>query len=125
MQWSHCPFCYGLLETCEVTPCFICGGWPESVQRFDPAAKFIEFELPDDTRLVLCNGCQVEEFMVKGGWGWQLNIPTNTLPINYLRYIGEVAEPKLTLDKYCLHCLQRLAFIKILAAVKGNSSATP
>ena len=125
MQWTHCPSCYSLLETREVTPCFICGGWPVSVEKFDPARKFVEFELPDGTCLILCEPCQVEEFMVEGGWGWRLSIPTNRLPINHLRFISEIATPELALDKYCQHCLQRLAFLKILAARKDGSSATP
>ena len=125
MQQTHCLSCYNLLTTCEVTPCFICGGWPERVRRFDPAETFTEFELPDSTRLILCNGCLVEEFMVEGGYGWQLNLPTNRLPVNYLTQLREIAQPELALDKYCEHCLKRLAFLKILESVQNDSSVTP
>lgn len=125
MQWTHCPSCTNLLETCETTPCYICGGWPERVRHFDSTQPFTEYELPNGTRLILCSGCLVEEFMVEGGYGWRLNLPRNRLPVNYLTQIREIAQPELALDKYCEHCHKRLAFLKVLATVKNDSAVTP
>ena len=115
MQWAQCPICYSLLEVRTVTPCFICGGWPDRVERFDPAKPLREYQLPNGLNIVLCSGCEVEEFMVEGGYGWQLELPTSSLPINYLSWVSDLAEPKVGLDKYCNQCNLRLAFLKILA----------
>jgi hypothetical protein len=115
MQWSHCPYCYNPLETCAVTPCFICGGWPERIEQFTTEKKFIEYRLPNDHTIILCSGCEVEEFMVEGGWGFQMNFPTGRLPINHLRFTCDVNQPQIGQDKYCNNCYLRLAFMKILA----------
>jgi hypothetical protein len=53
--------------------------------------------------------------MVEGGYGWQLELPTSSLPINYLSWVSDLAEPNVGLDKYCHQCNLRLAFLKILA----------
>jgi hypothetical protein len=80
---SQCPVCYTPLEVRDVTPCCICGGWPETVARFDEAAQFTEFRLPGGRAIVLCRGCELEEFMVPGGWGFRLR-PGERLPVNGL-----------------------------------------
>jgi hypothetical protein len=121
MQRAHCPICYSLLEVRTVTPCFICGGWPDHVERFNPAKPLREYQLPSGLNIVLCSGCEVEEFMVEGGYGWQLELPTGRLPINYLSWVSDLSEPEVGLDKYCNQCNLRLAFLKILA--KGGSNA--
>jgi len=115
MQWAQCPTCYSLLEVRTVTPCFICDGWPDRVERFDPAKPLREYQLPNGLNIVLCSGCEVEEFMVEGGYGWQLELPTSGLPINYLSWVSDLAEPKVGLDKYCNQRNLRPAFLKILA----------
>ena len=53
MGMPQCPVCYSPLEVRDVTPCYICGGWPESVARFDPAAAFTEYRLPNGQLLTL------------------------------------------------------------------------
>jgi hypothetical protein len=63
----------------------------------------------------------VEEFMVEGGYGWQLELPTNRLPISYLSWVSDLTEPKVGLDKYCSQCNLRLAFLKILAKRGSNA----
>jgi hypothetical protein len=121
MQRAQCPLCYSLLEVRAVTPCFICGGRPDHVERFNPAKPIREYQLPNGLNIVLCSGCEVEEFMVEGGYGWQLELPTSRLPINYLSWVSDLTEPKVGLDKYCNQCNLRLAFLKILA--KRSSKA--
>jgi hypothetical protein len=114
MGQSHCPICYSPLEVRDVTPCYICGGWPEVVARFDPAAAFTEFRLPEGSVLVLCQGCELEEFMVPGGWGYQL-APGEKLPVNALRRVQAVKGHRLGRDKFCPVCNLRLAFAGIIA----------
>ena len=89
----QCPRCYTPLEVRNVTPCFICGGWPEVVGRFDAAAKYTEFRLPD--------------------WGYRLP-PNETLPVNALQRVRLVAAPQLGRDKFCPTCNLRLAFLTII-----------
>ncbi len=114
MSQSHCPICYSSIEVRTVTPCLICGGLEDSVTRFDEASRFTEFRLPDDRLIVLCPACELEEFMVRNGWGYQL-IPNETLPINGLQRIRTLENPKLGHDKFCPTCNLRLAFIKLIA----------
>ncbi len=83
VRQSQCPVCYSPLEVRDVTPCFVCGGWPESVARFETDAAFTEFRLPGGQPLVLCQHCKLEEFMVPGGWGYRLS-PCERLPVNAL-----------------------------------------
>jgi len=111
---SQCPVCYSPLEVRDVTPCFVCGGWPESVARFDPAAAFTEFRLPGGRPLVLCRGCELEEFMVPGGWGYRL-VPGEKLPVNGLQRVRAVEPPQLGHDKFCPACNLRLAFAEVVA----------
>lgn len=117
MRPSQCPVCYATLEVREVAPCFICGGWPEAVARFDSAAEFHEWRLPAGQPIVLCRACELEEFMVPGGWGYRL-ISDEKRPINALRSILAVAKPQLVRDKFCPSCNLRLAFLDLLVVNK-------
>ena len=90
---SRCPVCYAPLGVRDVTPCFICGGWPESVARFNSAAEVRECRLPDSRVIVMCRACELEEFMVPGGWGYQLT-PGERLPVNLLQSVRVVAQPQ-------------------------------
>jgi hypothetical protein len=111
---SQCPVCFSALEVRDVTPCQVCGGWPESVSRFDPSATFAEFRLPGGRLVVLCRGCELEEFMVRGGWGFRL-APGEKLPVNALQRVRLVAAPQVGHDKFCPSCNLRLAFLDIIA----------
>src|SRR5262249_33439862 len=97
-----------------VTPCYICGGWPEAVARFDPSATFTEFRLPGGQSLVLCRGCELEEFMVPGGWGYRLT-SGEKLPVNALQRVRAIEGPRLGRDKYCPACNLRMAFAEVIA----------
>jgi len=110
----QCPVCYSPLEVRDTTPCFICGAWPESVARFDSTAVFTEFRLPDGQPLVLCRGCELEEFMVPGGWGYRL-FPSEKLPANVLQRVRGIESPQLGRDKFCPSCNLRLSFLHVVA----------
>jgi len=114
MAVPQCPRCYSPLETRDVTPCDLCGGWPESTARFDATAIYTEHRLPSGHLIVLCKACELEEFMVPGGWGYQL-IPDEKLPINALQPVRLVESPSIQRDKFCPACNLRLAFVKIIA----------
>jgi hypothetical protein len=119
VKQSQCPVCYSPLEIRAVTPCFICGGWSDSVAQFDPAAEFREYRLPQEPILILCRVCELEEFMVPGGWGYQL-APNENPPINALCWMRTVPAPQLSLDKFCPTCKLRRVFLEILANYRAS-----
>lgn len=117
---SQCPVCFSLLEVCDVTPCYVCGGWPDSVVRFDPSEAFTEFRLATGRPIppiVLCRACELEEFMVPGGWGYRL-APGEKLPVNALQRVRLVEHPQLGRDKFCPTCNLRLAFAEVVASTR-------
>ena len=114
MSQLQCPVCYTPLEVRNVAPCFICGGWPESVARFDEDATLTEFRLPGGQLIVVCRSCELEEFMVPGGWGYRL-APDEKLPVNALQRVRTLPTPQLGRDKFCPSCNLRLAFLNVVA----------
>src|SRR5947209_5532357 len=104
MRQLQCPVCFTLLAVRDVTPCHICGGWPGQVERFNPQAKYWEWRLPSGRLLVLCHACEVEEFLVRGGWGWRLNLPKNRLPLNALHPVRVIPHPQIRKDRFCPTC---------------------
>src|SRR5438067_12841062 len=104
MSQPQCPVCYTPLEVREVTPCFICGGWPGMVERFDPSADFGEYTLPNGGRIVMCRGCTLEEFMVPGGLSERLGLPPHPLPVHALQFLHDVERPQVVRDKFCPGC---------------------
>ncbi len=120
MQDSQCPICFGLLGAREVTPCFICGGWPESVASFDPSANYREFRLPDDQLIVLCSSCELEEFMVPNGWGYKL-VSGYKLPVNALQPVRLLQDPQVGRDKFCPSCNLRLAFLRLVSSCQKDN----
>jgi hypothetical protein len=87
---SQCPYCFTPLHVRDVTPCDVCGDWPESVSRFDPAAAYTEHRLPSGHTVVLCRACELEEFMAPG----------EGLPVNALQRVRAVESPRIERDKF-------------------------
>jgi hypothetical protein len=117
---TQCPVCFAPLEVRDVTPCFICGGWQPMTERLDPQAKFRAWRLPSGETLVLCHGCELEDFMVKGGWGYRLGLRAKPLPLNDLQFLKVISMHASVKDKYCPQCKLPLAFLKIVAASMEN-----
>ncbi len=82
--------------------------------RFDPSAEYTEHRLPSGQTLVLCRACELEEFMVPGGWGYRL-APEEDLPINALQRVSSIELPRIGRDKFCPTCNLRLSFAKFVA----------
>jgi hypothetical protein len=123
MPPSQCPVCFGLLEVRTVAPCYICGGWQEQVERFDASAIFRVYRLPGAGTIVLCHGCELEEFMVPGGWGNRLNLGSNRVLLDALRIVRTLDVPQLGKDKFCTSCNLRLAFLDLIAEARNHASS--
>lgn len=116
MSAAQCPICFTPLEIRTVTPCFVCGANDEHPLM----AKYQAFRLPNEELIVLCKGCQLEEFMVPGGWGFQM-FPEEQFPLDALSPIPEQVALEPSTDKYCPSCKLPYKFLRILA-VCGISS---
>ena len=119
MPQSQCPVCYTPLEVRDVTPCFICGGWPGTVEKFRSDTEYREWRMPGGQMIVFCSPCEVEEFMVPGGWGYRLGLPTRRFPVNDLQRMRLIEQPQLGRDKFCPSCKLRLSFLKIVAECRS------
>ena len=115
MAQSQCPVCYAPLEVRDVTPCFICGGWAVTVEKFRPDAEYREWRMPGGQMIVLCSPCEVVEFMVPGGWGYRLGLTKRRLAVIELERVRLIEQPQLGRDKFCPSCKLRLSFLKIVA----------
>jgi hypothetical protein len=115
MQWVQCPLCFTPLESREVTPCYICGGSPSSVEGFRTDQEYRTWRLPSGRELILCHGCELEDFMCRGGWGKRLLPSSLPLAIHHLQFVRKMDRPQLGKDQYCPECNLRLAFITVIA----------
>jgi hypothetical protein len=124
MGQSQCPICYTPLEVRDVAPCMICGGWPEMIHEFGPSSEIREWRLPSGQVLALCRGCELEEFMVPGGWGFRLGLGDTRFPINALQLVRILLSPTLGKDKFCPHCNLRLSFLEVIASSAPAADAS-
>lgn len=118
MYANPCPICYSPLEVRDVTLCTICGGWPTTIELFDPAEVYREYLLPTGSTIVLCEQCVPQEFMSFGGWGFRLGLGKNGLPISDLTLVRQLASPVFVKDQYCPTCDLRLTFLRLIAELK-------
>lgn len=116
MGGSQCPVCFTTLEARDVTPCSICGARTTEVGKLEPEEEYRAWRLPDGQVLVLCRGCELEEFMVPGGWGYRLGLANRRLPIDDLQFVRSWPEPRVMKDKVCPQCNLKLAFLEIVAS---------
>lgn len=124
MAALQCPCCHSPLEARDVTPCEVCGGWFESVAQFSPTAAYTQHRLPSGHTVVLCRACELEEFMVPGGWGYRL-VPDEGLPVRALQRVRSVDSPRIGRDKFCPRCNLRLAFAEVVTDNLKNTAYEP
>lgn len=123
MSDLQCPICFTPLEVRDGMPCYICGGWAEIVKRLDPQARFHAWRLPTGKKLILCHACELEEFMIPGGWGNRLGLSQHRLPINDLQPLPYDQPPTIGKDKFCPQCNLRLAFLEIAADIYNETKS--
>jgi hypothetical protein len=117
----QCPCCFSPLEVRDVTPCDVCGGWPESITRFNTLPVYSEYRFPSGHTVVLCQACVLEEFMVPSGWGYRLALGEG-LPINSLQRVRAIQSPRIRPDKFCETCNLRLSFAIIVADIHKQAA---
>jgi hypothetical protein len=100
----------------------ICGGWPEMIERFSPSAEIREWRLPGGQLLTLCRTCELEEFMVPGGWGFKLGLGKGRLPFDDLQLVHQLSSATLGKDKFCPQCNLRLSFLEVFASSKPTAN---
>ena len=66
--------------------------------------------------MVLCDRCELEEFMVPGGWGYRLGLNWSRSPIDVLIPLLGMPAARRGRDKFCPQCRLRYKFLKIIAA---------
>jgi hypothetical protein len=65
--------------------------------------------------MTLCRVCELEEFMVPGGWGFRLGLGAGPLPINALQLVRVLPAPGIGKDMVCPQCNLRLVFLRIVS----------
>lgn len=119
MAESHCPICYGPLDTREVAPCYDCGADPTELahlaQRRHSYAEMRIFGV----NIVLCNFCRVDFSSYDPTY---FGLAPGTRSERDMVFVGDVLNPQPTKDKYCPNCGRRLAFLRFVAEVRAKPS---
>lgn len=116
MSSSLCPKCYSEMEVRETTPCFVCGCWHEgeNLHEILDRDSFSIYGLPDNTEIVLCTMCYLEDVISNlGDILDELNIRKEEAE-EKLRFF-DFAEYRISKDKYCTECRKRLALLKVIS----------
>lgn len=114
----HCPICSAAMTDRTVAPCYDCGHAESEIGEFERGEhEYNVFELWRH-ELVLCDFCCADfGSYFPEYWGLASGPPAE-YPLNYLR---PVPSPALATDAYCPECNHRLAFLRVLAEVRGQN----
>jgi hypothetical protein len=103
-----------------VAPCYDCGHVDSEIGEFERHEHdYHQFVLWGHD-LVLCDFCDADfgsyhpEY-----WG----LPAGPLPNYPLELVGPVVSPKISEDHVCPQCKHRLAFLKLLSAIRKQYAA--
>lgn len=117
MQETHCPICYGELETRELAPCDDCGAIPEELEHFQQGIhSYNVYTVLYGMELTLCDFCHVDfgsynpEF-----FGLPKGQRVNPTKMNFVRSIDQ---PSLRPGKVCIQCGLRLSFARFVARTR-------
>jgi hypothetical protein len=122
MAESHCPICYGTLESRDVAPCYDCGHDLTELGRLAEGRHTYAEMRVFGVKIVLCDFCQVD---------FSSYDPTyfarekGVRPEQQIVLVHDVLDPQPSKDKYCTTCGRRLAFVrfpeKVRASAQGDS----
>lgn len=111
MSESHCPICYTELLAKQVAPCMECGSDEFELDHYKEHS-YNEYELYFGIRLILCDFCDVDF----GSYNPTHFGFTKGTKIGYedFKFVREINDKELKLDKYCPKCEHRLPFLKFI-----------
>ena len=117
---SHCPLCYGELETRDVAPCMDCGWDPQELEHFTAGKhSYAELEVLFGERLVLCDFCQVDFASYDPTF---VGLDAGAcIGLKDMRFVRDIDGPSLGKDKFCPSCHHRLAFLEFVARVRETA----
>lgn len=119
MAETHCPICYGQLETRDVAPCYDCGHDPKELDHLAAGLHTYAVMRVFDMDIVLCNFCQVDFSSYSAGYfekARRVGLGRGMV------LVRDFPEPHPTKDKYCPTCGRRLAFLRFLAKVRAAAT---
>jgi hypothetical protein len=122
MQETHCPFCYGALETRDVGPCDECGGSSLELEHFRQGIHtYAEYEVFPPLRLTLCNFCSVDFGSFDPAY---FGLPPRTrIGYEKMRALEPVGAPAAGRDKFCPTCGHRLRFLRFVAKARRQNAS--
>ena len=119
MAESHCPICYGPLESREVAPCYDCGNDPTELEHLAEGRHIYAEMRVCGISVVLCNFCQVDFSSYDPAYfGREKRMHLGREVV----FVRDVANPQLSKDKYCPSCRRRLAFLRFVEKVRASGT---
>ena len=116
MSESHCPLCYGSLETRVVAPCYDCGHDPRELQDLAEGQHDYDEVEVCGVRAVLCDFCQADFPSYDPAYfGGRYGVPIG----RDMQVIRTLREPSPGVDKYCPTCQRRLAFLRFVQQARA------
>lgn len=121
MKNTQCPVCYGEMERRRTRECYICGAWPETLNKpVSEQTQINRYALTDNQEINLCRSCFLEEFLVPNSFGKLLGLENSRNINSFLRWINEVKDLDQAWDKFCPQCNLRYNFLLILAQLPST-----
>ncbi|MDB4106849.1 hypothetical protein N9595_00055 [Bacteroidia bacterium] len=115
---KNCPICNSVLTDRIVTPCMDCGGDEFELDHY-LKHRYTKYETYFGSLLTLCNYCETDFGSYKPTY---FGFPVyKRLGIQDFNFIRELKDVKLSTDKFCLTCNQRLAFLKFTKHCRTNN----
>lgn len=117
MQETHCPICYGALESREVAPCDDCGGAPQELDHLRQGIHaYSVYTVFAGMELTLCDFCHVDFGSYNPDF---FGLPKGQrIDLTKMSLVRSVDQPSLHLGKVCTQCGLRLSFARFVARVR-------
>jgi len=115
MKKNNCPKCYNELQVRSTTPCYVCGCYhsEEEIAKKIEKDNFTLYGLPNNTELVLCQLCYLEDVLDgQGDLLTSLKIKQTEAHAS-VRFLDH-SKAEINKDKYCTTCNKRLSLLKLI-----------
>jgi len=119
MQETHCPVCFGELETRELAPCDDCGANPEELEHSTQGRhSYTVYEIFPGLELTLCDFCCVDFTSYNPDF---FGLPKGTkigLGTAGMILVRSLDQPSAQLGKVCTQCGLHLTFARFVALAR-------